>query len=550
MAVRLPRRVRENLRPLIALLAVASLYLYFSSSSTIPIETESTFPLPTGPPLDLERIRVTKDELEAKPRTRPGSKECEEVEQDTLMELAWRERDPRRPKVYLFRGGTVVQDTRVEGPVSLCVVAIVPQIDPDFTFADAPLPGYGPDDLHVFFRSNTTWITITPLTTIGQSGSAVVYSSPVVLLHPGVYRVSGEIDYRNYKWISEPVSKNFANISLQVSNRFLTVTGNSEPASLPPCYSRAGPKIDSSIGRWRKPQMNTEYGKSLVDSEGWVFTPDYCRLHPIPYPRQISMLSHKNLHVFGDSFWRRAFKDVASRGAFCRGRTPPWGVKWKDWTQCWCEDRGMKDVVGVDFDRMYKDVPVTGVFGDQTKLSLLFTSGWQVPNPDLPLKHFLWPSSLPPSSLSPNLARPPPDMPTPDFLGIGFPIHDNMMHGDVRTFKKDVVDLVKGVFQAYPRVPKVFMLSPLLCCASEPTNRRAWSATRSHFFNTATKEVVLRYTPPGEEGNVVFWDFSHMAGTTRPDVTTTRYCRSAHADWDKVAASNQVLFNALEGLGW
>ncbi|KAI5480424.1 hypothetical protein MNV49_000999 [Pseudohyphozyma bogoriensis] len=137
---------------------------------------------------------------------------------------------------------------------------------------------------------------------------------------------------------------------------------------------------------------------------------------------------------------------------------------------------------------------------------------------------------------------------SPDLLGIGFGIYDSMHGGNVTTYEKDIEVLVRTLYELYPGVPRVVMLAPLNCCTRDAGTEQQWSAMRTSIFNRAVKDVFLRLLPAGDR--VFFWDFSHMAGSSRPDMLLMHLCRLAHPDWDKTKMTNQVLFNMLDSLGW
>ncbi|KAI5475538.1 putative homocysteine S-methyltransferase [Pseudohyphozyma bogoriensis] len=367
--------------------------------------------------------------------------------------------------------GAEVGEKEFKGATTFCLVVAVKQHSGFTSLSTSPLgPAWGPDDIHVYLSSASTQLTVAPLRTHLSLSDTVIYASPVILLHSGTYSLKAEINYRDWRWVRDARIDHYREevVRLVGTEKIVMHEGGRRTPELPWCYHEKTEgggeswKVDPSIGRWRKPLSEDEWGWGMEDLFGFVFTPIFI---------QVQLLLH-------------------------------------------------------------------------------FTAGWQKNELGTPWSQFLWPPSTTPSIAS---ARPPPEFPAPDFAGVSFVTHDANLGGDPLSFEKDIEVLVGSVLKAYweEGVPVVVMLAPLVCSSEVGSAHRLWSAARTAYFNHVAKSTFLRLAAASsEQAGLHFWDYSHLAGTTRPDILKYRLCWTGHPDWEKVNVANQFFFNMLLSEGW
>lgn len=120
---------------------------------------------------------------------------CAQVSQEKIRRL----QDYERLTVHSFADGAAITDSlQLDHATDICILISVPQHQPSERPKDVPVPGKGPDNLHVFINSSKVELSFPPplplpdqqnLDRIVASNSSIIYSVETKLYHEGKYEV-------------------------------------------------------------------------------------------------------------------------------------------------------------------------------------------------------------------------------------------------------------------------------------------------------------------------------------------------------------------------
>lgn len=136
---------------------------------------------------------------------RPTSSACQQVPQSQLDRL----RQVTTFSVHAFtQGAPIATNQKLRSGTSICLLVAVPQ-QPIDTYADVPVPGKGPDNLHLFMNSSNMDFSFPPPRPLPnqpgldqQSASAValLYHVETTLYQAGSYAIHVENEWANWRW--------------------------------------------------------------------------------------------------------------------------------------------------------------------------------------------------------------------------------------------------------------------------------------------------------------------------------------------------------------
>ena len=122
-------------------------------------------------------------------------------------------------------GNPITNAAALPASAAICIIVAVPQkpllrsvlnIESDAPYADdaycaAPIPGYGPDTIHLFVNTTSATRTFPALRPLpGQPGLALKYTDETLLYfvetvldEPGEWTIHGEHEWTNWQWTEE-----------------------------------------------------------------------------------------------------------------------------------------------------------------------------------------------------------------------------------------------------------------------------------------------------------------------------------------------------------
>jgi hypothetical protein len=162
---------------------------------------------------------------------------------------------------------------------------------------DPPLEGYGPDDVHVEFRSPAAWKILRPLELLQHCPEYTLYGATTDLVNAGQYELFGSLQYSNYDWWPTNASQvrtsvsGFLNQTIEdVFPPTVHVQGSLlHSARGRPCYRDA--LADGAEGTWVRQEVVQEVYSALdlqktdvpvVDLDGWRFLREPAAPGPLP----------------------------------------------------------------------------------------------------------------------------------------------------------------------------------------------------------------------------------------------------------------------------
>lgn len=133
---------------------------------------------------------------------RDGTGPCSQVPQDHIRKL----QDHGRLRVHSFaNGAAVLPSLQLDHATKVCILISVPQHQPLEPSKDVPIPGKGPDNLHIHLNSSKLEISFPPPRPLpGQKGldqlvapsASIVYFVETSLYHGGQYEIHVDHEVR------------------------------------------------------------------------------------------------------------------------------------------------------------------------------------------------------------------------------------------------------------------------------------------------------------------------------------------------------------------
>lgn len=264
---------------------------------------------------------------------------CELASFDILSELL----AATEPTIYVLSEGKVISAKDIiAAPASVCVLVSIPQIElPEKNYTDAPVPGKGPDSIHLLLNSTDVILTFPPLLPLpGQPGASelhtnqsIIYQADTVLYTAGTYELSGEIEFSHWFWAQEWVSPqgkplefipNTGNPSdalymnmvynpVSLPSTSITVSGSKDIPSRPACSD----KLNAGLGRWYKQSSFPELSSNMTDEWGYTWQGDHCDLTYFTPTETMECFANKHVQFYGDSMIRRVGKAIMTGGTWC-----------------------------------------------------------------------------------------------------------------------------------------------------------------------------------------------------------------------------------------
>lgn len=448
--------------------------------------------------------------------------QCSQVSSKEIEKL----QAARHMTIHTYRSGTHLADSQeVNEAVALCMIAAIPQSMPEMgVFKDVPVLGQGPDNIHLYINSSSILIPLPPMRPLPSQPSAqmqlapeaVLYYAEVKLKDPGVYEISAEREFANWRWakqwrcdlhnnsvdfitghqalLSPGAAKLEQMQKLQEVNLIVNDGSLFEPRPIertnihPPAISvnynthpdlpnsgkkrcTALPNFSEKQGRWYNATDFPNMPEGLADEWGFIYVPDDCELDYFTDLDTANCLENKTIHVFGDSNARRISRAIVSGGRWCHDpkekcQSEDWGqdvlkVVWNDLFNTLMEETESPEHNG-QFE-LNDGQPFS--FGRRSKLSFNFLQSIAYHSGDW-LKAFydendFWvshPDPVIPVVFDPAQihagakARHKPDQPKPDLVVIAIGAWDEAFDEKFDDFEQTAPYFRDAIMKAYPDV--------------------------------------------------------------------------------------------------
>lgn len=292
----------------------------------------------------------------------------------------------RHMTIHTYRSGIhLAESQEVNEAVALCVIAAIPQAMPEMGyFKDAPVLGQGPDNIHLYINSSSILLSLPPMLPLPSQPSAqmqlapeaILYYAEVKLKETGIYEISAEREFANWRWAKQFtydlqnnsidfitghqtfLSPEIATLELKekleqvnkitndgsifepcpierinIHPSTISVNYNSHP-DLPNSGKKrctALPTFSEKQGRWYNATDFPNMPEGLADEWGFVYGPDDCELDYFTDLDTAHCLENKTISVFGDSNARRISRAIVSGGRWCHD--PQEKCQSEDWGQ-------------------------------------------------------------------------------------------------------------------------------------------------------------------------------------------------------------------------
>lgn len=482
--------------------------------------------------------------------------------------------------------------TLVSGPLStparICILVTIPQKplpeeEHNLPYTDKPVPGKGPDLIHLLANSTDVILTFPPMLPLpGQRfetvpQKSIIYHASADILHSGTYNISATHEYSNWKWAQEwHVRYSQGSFSLDgdvapdevfeaheffpepLPSTVITVSGLYETPQLPVCNHT----VTAGQGRWYRQQSFPLLNTDTVDETGYAWQGDHCTLDYYSQMEVLDCLADKTIHVYGDSMVRRETKAIMNGGKWClnvddkcqdqddRPEVPL--------TKLDVDSKGEiveSDMPGLNDDYFGHDQINNMTFGKNTTLYFTFvttltnaTSLWM--KAFYEDKDLMKPPVDPNSQVSPDYeirpaarSRASPEMNSADVVYVGFGAHDQAFTDHFDRYEFRAAQFRKALLGAYPDVPILLRLANSWCCRSTGTGYRRYTGGRVQEFDHRTRRV-FGVGSGSSDDRVRFFEPTNMNG--RPDiifdygVSDANHPRASH-----VRTEVQMLLNSL-----
>jgi len=418
--------------------------------------------------------------------------------------------------VHSYRGGVLLRtDEPVTVPASLCVLVAVPQTKPESgIYKDIPVPGEGPDLMHLYFNTSDVRVSIPPLkpfpaqagVELQQTTGAIVYYTELKLPDAGTYDISAEREFKNWRWAKqwyhngstnavhfltghiEPLKNTTDDVEkiMEVNRvihdgkvfdpepiisenifpqQIVARSATSDKPAKTRCNALSG--FDAQKGRWYRQADYPHLAEGMADEWGFVYDLDECSLEYFTDVDVTDCLAGKTIHVFGDSNSRRLSRAIMSAGRWCRDvtmrcQTEDWGdavhkVVWNASTSTLDEEMETPEHNG-QFE-LNDRKPF--FWGKNTTLYFNFMQAIVMAPKDW-LSNFYDPGQFTvgeegvlipftPDQIVPGAhARRPTDMPKPDLVVVGIGAWDEAFDWTYDDFARTVPHFRDALLQAYP----------------------------------------------------------------------------------------------------
>lgn len=495
-------------------------------------------------------------------RSRPGPlipgpplTTCANITREDLDQL----HNVTRLTIRTFADGKAIAATAsLQAPQAVCILIAVPQIAPDYEF-DAPVPGKGPDAIHLYLNSSEgVIVTFPPLRPLpSQVGlnlpladHAIIYYAESTLFTPGIYNIQAKHEWANWRWAYEWAWDTALNLFIFASGMTrpagfmlaslyaftptavdpadmyppqLHVTGNTILPERPFCSDN----ITAGRGRWYNAEAFEGLQTELVDEWGGGWEGDACRIDYYDTSDIFDCLANKVIHVYGDSMLRRVSKTLLAGGRWCLNPLDK------------CQTEDDRDEIPVTKlvhhhgalveatdDRTnfgeHSTSPIR--FGKNTYLYFSF-SGSLISGP-----HSWVPALFDPEDLQVEdktftikdgvTARAPPHMAPADLVIFGVGAWDSALDEHAADFAGQLPRFRNALLQAYDGVPMVMRLQNTFFGRGNDVIWRRYSGPRVQHFDDMLRRVFHIEETDGSArgwgGRLAVLDPSYMGG--RPEV--------------------------------
>ncbi|KAI9728367.1 MAG: hypothetical protein M1828_003767 [Chrysothrix sp. TS-e1954] len=260
---------------------------------------------------------------------------------------------------YSFADGSAIGDGRIVPPgTEICVLIAVPQNPPNGVLLDVPIESKGPDNLHIFIKSDDVQLSFRPPRPIPDqlslrkpfaNNTSILYYAETTLYHDGAYQLFVDHEWSNWWWakqwrddFEQNVTRYPTGAKIPFPSREERVRQYHEPEYYdwvsvsqddhhPPVIDVANGgdweanrrrrvcDIDYEVdrGRWysrsRFPGLIQEF-----DEWGYAYDGDTCQFDFFTDYDVMNCLAGLQIHAYGDSQLRRITKTITSGGHFCR----------------------------------------------------------------------------------------------------------------------------------------------------------------------------------------------------------------------------------------
>ncbi|KAB8596119.1 hypothetical protein FH972_025828 [Carpinus fangiana] len=502
---------------------------------------------------------------------------CQSISTETLAELQMM----TEPSVTVISPHQVASsNVTAAAPAPICILVTIPQTPlPKNNYTDSPVPGRGPDTIHLYLKSTDVLVTFPPLNPLpGQpeasslyttKAKSIVYYAETVLYTAGVYEIVAEQEFAHWYWAQEwtvvkvipsnqtdgayeaiintstgvpgnNIYETHAFRPRQLPSALITVSGNPAIPSRPPCSNI----LNAGVGRWYKQSsFPTDLSQEMTDEWGFTWQGDHCHLSYFTPAETIECFQDKKIHFFGDSMIRRLLKAVVSGGKWCNDLQD----------DCQDADDGEDGLIDtLDYDSTTKQLvthsmprgmhfqhPDTSPISFGRNSSVHFSFLTQLANwpgywmdrlydaSDLVVLKELGGAAnnetrdraIKPASFS--RARPPPESGAADLLVIGFGAWDQAFTDRFDDYEDSLAEFRDAFITAYSspthKTPIIMRMSNSWCCRDTASSFRRYTGGRICEFDARTKKV-FQYENGGVavDGRIMVIDPINMNG--RPEV--------------------------------
>lgn len=508
---------------------------------------------------------------------------CSSIPDDVRQRLD----QANKPTIQVVSGGQLInQKTKdLNASISVCILIAVPQKEfRNGSYPDAPVPGKGPDSIHMVLNSTDVIVSFPPLLPLPGQEEAIaksyhpgniIYYAETRIMTAGTYTVQADIEFSSWLWTQElhlgPNLTIFTKTGEDpgdyggdhgyhpkyIPHYNITVGGPRHLPARPPCDN----ETSAGEGRWYRYQSFPVMDRTLVDEWGYGWQGDQCHMDTYSPIDTLDCMEGKTVHLFGDSMCRRLGKTLMSGGKWC---LDPWD-KCQDEDDQWGGTIPKIDVDeyggivineverGGHWER-YDDSPL--YFGKNTSLYFNFVTA-------LAGSSGTWMSSLfdeedrflmdgAGTELAPDamdfkpgaIPRPPPAMPKADLVILGFGAWDQAFTDQFDFYEEQLYRFRDAFLQAYPDTPIILRLANQFCCRQTVEMFRRYTGGRIQEFDARTRKVFRVEGATAMDGRIMVVDPQMMNG--RADVIHDyHFSKANHPRASHVRVEGQMILNSL-----